>query len=477
MSRNADNGGSYEKSQPDRFVEKNTQLDGPLHIPTALTNFPCNWSWSRLDGVCDGVFDCPHSTPELTESGPYVVRTQDIVTGVFRADQAAHISEKTYTERIARATPERGDLLYSREGTYFGIAAEVPENTRVCLGQRMVLIRPDKHRVDFRYLRYWLNSPIMASHIHGFRDGSVAERLNLPTIRGLPVLIPPFAEQKAIAHILGTLDDKIELNRKMNVTLEAMARALFKSWFADFDPVRAKLDGRQPAGIDAATAALFPSEFQESELGPIPKGWGVKIADELCDVCIGKTPPRKEHHWFTENPKDMPWMSIRDLGDAGVFISRTSEFLTEEAVEKFRVRRIPDNTVVLSFKLTVGRVAITDGEMLSNEAIAHFRLNNETSFGSAYLFCYLKGFGFEQLGSTSSIAMAINSDMIRKINILVPSKELADIFEVTVAPLFRKMKYAQRESHGLAALRDTLLPKLLSGELSVPEAMKEAASV
>jgi hypothetical protein len=101
-----------------------------------------------------------------------------------------------------------------------------------------------------------------------------------------------------------------------------------------------------------------------------------------------------EQHWFSENPADVPWMSIRDLGIAGVFMSHTSEFLTAEAVEKFRVKRIPDNTVVLSFKLTMGRVAITDGEMLSNEAIAHFRLNPDTSFGSAYLYCYLKGFSY-----------------------------------------------------------------------------------
>jgi type I restriction enzyme S subunit len=263
--------------------------------------------------------------------------------------------------------------------------------------------------------------------------------------------------------------DKIELNRRMNATLEAMARALFQSWFVDFDPVRAKLDGRQPANLDPATAALFPDSFQDSVLGHIPKGWEVKTTYEISTVGIGKTPPRKEHHWFSENPADVPWMSIRDLGEAGAFISKTSEFLTPEAVEKFRVRRIPDNTVVLSFKLTMGRVAITDGEMLSNEAIAHFRLAPETPFGAAYLYCYLKGFGYDQLGSTSSIATAINSDMVRGIKVLVPSKGVAEAFERTVAPLFAQMKTIQKQSRTLASLRDTLLPKLLSGEISASE--------
>ncbi len=440
-----------------------------LHIPTAYGELPSGWTWSRLDDVSEGIFDCPHSTPKLTEIGPFVVRTQDIITGVFRADQAGHVSEETYAERIARVTPSHGDLLYSREGTYFGIAAEVPVNTRVCLGQRMVLIRPDRRQLDFSFLRYWLNSPIMAAHIHGYRDGSVAERLNLPTIRALPVLLPSLAEQKAIAAVLGALDDKIELNRRMNVTLEAMVRALFQSWFVDFDPVRAKIDGRLPNGADPETAALFPDAFQASELGQIPKGWEVKTAGDISVVGIGKTPPRKEHQWFSKNPADVPWMSIRDLGTAGVFISGSSEFLTREAVDKFRVKSIPSSTVVLSFKLTIGRVAITDGEMLSNEAIAHFRLHPDTSICSLYLYCYLKGFGYDQLGSTSSIATAINSDMVRSIRILIPPKAIADAFGKAVEPLFEQIRINSRQSRTLGALRDALLPKLLSGDLAPPQ--------
>ena len=324
------------------------------------------------------------------------------------------------------------------------------------------------------------NDPHFASYLlrtvdfQSCSDKSSVPGVNRNDLHRIPVLLPSLAEQKAIASVLGAFDDKIELNRRMNATLEAMARALFQSWFVDFDPVRAKLDGRQPIGLDEATAALFPASFQDSTLGHIPKGWEVKTADEVSTVGIGKTPPRMEHQWFSENPADVPWMSIRDLGIAGVFISHTSEFLTAEAVEKFRIKRIPDNTVVLSFKLTMGRVAITDGKMLSNEAIAHFCLNPETTFGSAYLYCYLKGFGFDQLGSTSSIATAINSDMVRGMRVLVPPKGIAEAFERTVKPLFTQMKNIQKQSHTLATLRDTLLPKLLSGELRVTEALTAA---
>lgn len=136
-----------------------TTVTRKLNIPTGYGDLPDGWSWAPLDDLCQGIYDCPHSTPKITQVGPYIARTQDISSGIFRTEKAAHVSEETYAERTRRAIPSPGDLLYSREGTYFGIAAEVPKKTQVCLGQRMVLIRPDRKRVDFRFLRYWLNSP------------------------------------------------------------------------------------------------------------------------------------------------------------------------------------------------------------------------------------------------------------------------------------------------------------------------------
>jgi type I restriction enzyme S subunit len=300
-------------------------------------------------------------------------------------------------------------------------------------------------------------------------------RLNSDQLRRLDVRLPPEPEQRAIAHILGTLDDKIELNRKQNETLEGMARALFKAWFVDFEPVRAKMEGRWQRGhslpgLPAHLYDLFPGRLVESELGEIPEGWTIARAGEIYDVGIGKTPPRKEFHWFSENPKDIPWMSIKDLGNSGAYISEVSEYLTAEAVERFRVRRIPANTVVLSFKLTVGRVAITDSEMLSNEAIAHFIPKEGNRVSAPYLYCYLKQFDYGSLGSTSSIATAVNSNGVRSIPILVPNEVIGEAFEEFVNKSFAQIRSMQRESHSLAQLRNTLLPKLISGELRMPNA-------
>ena len=434
-----------------------------LHIPSAYGEPPNGWPWSRLDEVSEGVFDCPHSTPKLTGTGPFVVRTQDIITGVFRTDQAGHVSEETYAERIVRVTPSRGDLLYSREGTYFGIAAEVPAKTRVCLGQRMVLIRPDKRRLDFSFLRHWLNSPIMAAHIHGYRDGSVAERLNLPTIRALPVLLPPLAEQKAIASVLGALDDKIELNRRMNATLEAMARALFQSWFVDFDPVRAKLDGRKPSNLDKTTAALFSSSFQDSEVGHIPKGWTIQPVGEVVDCVGGGTPSTAEpkyweggtHHWTT--PKDFSSLQAPILLD-------TDRKLTDAGIAKISSGLLPAGTLLLSSRAPVGYLAIAAMPVAINQGFIAMKCNDRTSNFFMLNWCQTNMAEIESRATGTTFA-EISKQNFRPIRVVLPPKELMAAFTAKVAPLYAKITANLHQSRTIATLRDTLLPKLLSGEV------------
>ena len=361
-------------------------------------------------------------------------------------------------------------IVIGRVGAYCGSVYYISETSWVTDN---AIVATPKLRNDLRFLFYLLGSLEL-------RRTAIGSAQPLMTQGGLKIVrtkVPVLAEQKAIAGVLGALDDKIESNRRTSQALERVARAIFRAWFVDFEPVKAKAAGaRSFPGMPQEAFDYLPTRLVASELGPVPEGWEVKTADEVSDVGIGKTPPRMEHHWFSKDPSDIRWISIRDLGLGGVFISRTSEFLTAEAVEKFRIRRIPDDTVVLSFKLTMGRVAITDGEMLSNEAIAHFRLKPETAFGSAYLYCCLKGFDYDQLGSTSSIATAINSDIVRGIRILVPPEPIVEASELTLRPLFSLMKTLQRESGKLTTLREYLLPKLLGGEVRVAGAENPAIS-
>ena len=322
-----------------------------------------------------------------------------------------------------------------------------------------------KAEIDMRWAYYAL----LTCDINNMDSGSAIPSTSRDEFYKLSVFVPPLAQQVLIAEFLAKFDDRITLLRETNTTLEAIAQALFKSWFVDFDPVHAKMQGRAPEGMIDATAALFPDSFEGSELGPVPKGWRLKTMADVSTIGIGKTPPRKEPQWFTENSSDVRWVSIRDMGNVGIYASQTSEYLTSEAVEKFNVRVVPDNTTLMSFKLTIGRVALTDGEMTTNEAIAHFKLDKKSPVTSEFIYLYLKQFNFSSLSSTSSIAEAVNSKTVREIPILVSSSELMTAFQDNVNPLFNQLKNAEALAANLSAIRDTLLPRLISGQLRSSE--------
>ena len=212
-------------------------------------------------------------------------------------------------------------------------------------------------------------------------------------------------------------------------------------------------------------AAAFPATLVPTDnFGEIPEGWEYRKANELFDVGIGKTPPRKEEEWFSDSPGNVQWISIKDMGNSGTYVIDSSEYLTKEAVSKFNVRQIPENTVILSFKLTVGRVSITTTETTTNEAIAHFKITNKSCLTSEYLYLFLKNFDFDQLGSTSSIATAVNSKSVKNIFVLCPKKEIADLFQEHISGIFRQIKNLTWENKVLSEARDALLPKLLNGD-------------
>ncbi len=190
-------------------------------------------------------------------------------------------------------------------------------------------------------------------------------------------------------------------------------------------------------------------------------------ADEYFDISIGKTPPRKEPEWFSKCPTDQVWISISDMGNCGLYISNSSEYLTLDAVNKFNVKLIPDNTVILSFKLTIGRIAITDGITTTNEAIAHFKTDKPEI--NEYLYCYLKSYNYQTMGSTSSIATAVNSKIIKAMPFVVPTDDELMEFHNFASPLFAQIKVLQQQNRQLSQLRDMLLPKLISGEIDVSD--------
>jgi type I restriction enzyme S subunit len=297
----------------------------------------------------------------------------------------------------------------------------------------------DETKLNNDYLYYLIARPEVQFELATNAGGSANQaNISPQNIKNLEFKIPDIKTQTRIASILSSLDDKIELNRRMNQTLEQMAKALFNHYFVD--------------NIDPDN---------------LPEGWGYKKVSSFFDINIGRTPPRVQREWFTKNLDDVKWISIKDMGNCGVYIFDTSEYLTKEAVLRFNVPKIPNNTVILSFKLTVGRVSITTEEMLSNEAIAHFNQKDHNHLTPFYTYLFLKQFDYNSLGNTSSIATAVNSQTIKNIDILVPSEKIVAEFSDNVEAIFLKIRENTKETRTLVNLRDTLLPKLMSGEIDV----------
>jgi len=405
---------------------------------------------------------------EHTPGGTPLIKVGDIKGGNVSARPDYCISAETNQEY--RRTQLVGDeLLITLVGNPGECVVVKPEMAGWNPARAIASIKLKDVRLR-TYLKSVLESSAGKHLIDAVLNTTVQKTLNLKDIRRLPIPMPDRKSVEAISQMSEAITNRITLLRETNATLEAIAQALFKSWFVDFDPVRAKMEGRAPEGMDESTAALFPDALEESELGWVPKGWVASNMAGVSTVGIGKTPPRKESHWFSEDVCDVRWVSIRDMGAVGVYATQTNEYLTEEAVQKFNVRRVPNNTVLMSFKMTIGRVAITDGEMTTNEAIAHFKLASDAVLSPEYLYLHLKQFDFSTLSSTSSIADAVNSKSVREIPVLLPSADVAHAFLVQVAALFAKMKNTEKQAQILATLRDTLLPRLISGQLRLPEA-------
>jgi type I restriction enzyme S subunit len=458
-------------------------VDAPVvRIPEEARDVPDDWTWHRLDAVCKDIFDCPHSTPQKADVGPLMARTQDVMTGVFRADQAQRVSEETYADRIKRGEPRVGDLMYSREGTYFGVAAEVPPKTRVCLGQRMVLIRADSELVYFRYLRYWLNSPVMASYIHGFRDGSVAERLNVSTIRGLPTLVPPLRQQVAIGSILGALDDKIELNRRMNATLESLARAIFKSWFVDFEPVKMKAARTTPVPQNETQAVashltpeildLFPSSFQESELGPIPDGWIVDRFANHITVTRGLS-----YNGSGLADEGVPMHNLNSIYEGGGYKHEGIKYYTGEYGDRHMV--VPGDLIATNTEQgfehrLIGFAALVPARYGNTGIYSHhiyrIRMKQNSPLSSHYLLRLINSPRWHSWIAGFSNGTTINmlpTDALELPLLVVPPAELVEAYTELAANIAGQIEDSILESESLAATRDTLLPRLLSGDLPV----------
>jgi type I restriction enzyme S subunit len=420
---------------------------------------------ATLESVCSLIADCPHSTPFWTDSGHLVIRNQNIKNGKLDLSERSYTDHEHYLMRIRRAKPQYGDLIFTREAP-MGDVCMVPEGLDCCVGQRQVLLRPNPERVVPRFLLYAIQSPEVQHEISWSEGtGSTVSNVRIPVLKSIKIPLLSLATQNAVASMLGALDDRITLLRETNATLEAIAQALFKSWFVDFNPVRAKLEGRAPEGMDEATAELFPDRFEESELGLVPRRWRRMALGEAYEI----NPSRK-----LKKGEIAPYLDMASVPTAG---HCAESVVLREMGSGAKFRNGDSLLARITPCLENGKSAFVD--FLADEAIGWgstefvvLRPKPPLPEFHAYLLCRLpafREFAVQSMSGTSG-RQRIQNDVLGRYLIAVPSESVALAFGGIVQPIQRKIADNHAQAQTLATLRDTLLPRLISGQLRLPDA-------
>jgi type I restriction enzyme S subunit len=402
------------------------------------------------------------------DTGVIVLRSSNIKNGRLDLSNPSYTDEFHYQERSRRATVLAGDLVITREAP-MGEVCLIPENLKCCLGQRMVMLRPDQERCDGKYLLYALQSQRVQNEIRSHEGtGSTVSNLRIPVLKSLPIPTPDLANQKAIAHILGTLDDKIELNRKTNETFEAMAKALFKSWFVDFDPVRAKAEGR-PTGLPAEISDLFPDSFEDSELGEIPSGWECCSFTQLVEVISGGTPKTSIDEYWNGS---VNWFSVVDApSSSDCWVIQTEKSITHQGLNNCSSKLLSTGTTIISARGTVGKVCLAGQDMAMNQSC--YGLRSKVENGGFFCFYLTKSLvEILEARAHGSVFSTITRDTLEGVSTISPSLQVIQSFNGIAGALLGKIKNNLEDNRILGNQRDALLPKLISGEIRIPDAEK-----
>jgi type I restriction enzyme S subunit len=404
---------------------------------------------------------------ELGGEGPIFLRAGHVRDTHIDCDAAERFHIEL-ADRVASKMSRPGDVIVTTKGNSTGRVAYVdawlpPSVYSPHLSYWRSL---DPTRIVPGFLRYWSRSRQFRDQLAGLAGSTdMAPYLSLIDQRRMHITLPPLPEQRAIAHILGTLDDKIELNRRMNETLESMARATFKAWFVDFDPVRAKAEGRDP-GLPKAIVDLFPDCLEDSELGEIPAGWWVHPFSTMVEIIGGGTPKTSVCEYWGGG---IPWFSVVDApSESDVFVISTEKRITQEGLKNSSARLLPEGTTIISARGTVGKLALVGVPMTMNQSCYGLRGieagSNFTYYATRNLISILKQ------RSHGSVFDTITRDTLAGVNFIGPPKAMLEAFERVADPLMQRIKSNLSESLTLASLRDTLLPKLIFGELRIEDA-------
>lgn len=412
------------------------------------------WKEVRLGDVVEIVNGFAFKSKAFTLEGIPVIKIKNIKAGKVILNDLDYISTSDINPKYTKI--RSSDILITMTGnrmdgspeTWVGKVSLFRHQGDFYLNQRVSALRLIDDFVDNNFLSYYLSS--WQSQLYfALNSNSSGGQANITpaVVQEYRLMVPELETQRSIASILSSLDRKIELNNKINADLEEMAQAIFKNWFVDFEPFK---DGK----------------FVDSELGMIPEGWKVGRLDEIADVVGGSTPSKAKPEYYTQ--KGIAWLTPKDLSNhPAVYTSRGEIDITEEGYNSTSTKLMPKGTILFTSRAPIGYISIAQNDICTNQG---FKSLVPKKAGTCFLYCFLKYVTPEiENKSTGSTFKEASGSLMKSLQVLMPEQKVFEDFETIVSPLFARIESLEKESSRLSLLRDTLLPRLMSGELEVPE--------
>nr|WP_321496360.1 restriction endonuclease subunit S [uncultured Methanolobus sp.] len=436
---------------------------------TIYGNFSADFEYSRLIDICvtkggvqTGPFGSQLHKEDYVSVGTPIITVEHLGENRILHSVIPCVSDED-RERLSKYTLLKGDIVFSRVGSV-DRRALVREEEGWLFSGRCLRIRPNQTIIDPGYLSYFFGLPSFKEHIRAIAVGATMPSLNTKILSDVVIYYPKLSEQRTIAHILSTLDNKIECNRRINETLENIAQTIFKSWFVDFNPVRSRAEG-QDTGLPEEIAELFPDSFDETEFGKIPTGWKIGTIESICEsITSGGTPSRKNPLFWVNGT--IPWFKTGELLDGPLI--KSDEHITDAALDGSSCKLWPAGTILFALYAspTVGRLGVLTGPGTSNQAAAGLIAKSE------YGVPFLRRLLLEARANLQTIAVGaaqqnINQRVLKSYRTVIPQAAVAAAYSQIISSLDEKQVILSKENHCLSKMRDELLPRLVSGELSV----------
>ena len=434
-------------------------------------NLPDTWGYGPFGEYVDFQEGPGILAKDFHETGVPLLRLKSIESSTATLTGCNFLNPEKVESKWSHFKLSMGDLLLSSSAS-LGRVSEVDESTAGAVAYTGIIrMRPSNALMTKGFIRYFLQSRLFSHQIERSATGSVIKHFGPMHLKQMGITLPPIEDQKAIAHILGTLDDKIELNQKMNQILEEIAKAIFKSWFVDFDPVRAKAEGR-PTGLPPEIGDLFPDELVDSEIGEIPKGWQTSTFADVLEIQGGFAFKSKD--FGEDGDRVIKIKNIRGDGTVDQFdCDRVAN--ADKKLDRFLLR--DGDAVIAMTGATVGKVglmSVNDEKFYLNQRVGRLlpKSSSDRCWYSVLLLSSEKTKDFIEGYAYGSAQPNISSKDIASIPNVTSCSELVESFNQFVSPLFLRTLIILKENDLLSELRDTLLPKLISGELRIPDAEK-----